>query len=108
MPQTSLSANGSLMLSVPQTLRPGRKRFKRGDAGRRQEEAPQQESAWRLAGACEWLDTQCDAEGPFFMGPKVRLCSDSFACAAECMRGTGSGFSDQRWRRGFGGCSRSL
>lgn len=75
MPQTSLSANGSLMLSMPQTLRPGRKRFKRGDAGRRQEEAPQQESAWRLAGACEWLDAQCDAEGPFFMGPIVRLCA---------------------------------
>ena len=105
----SQGASGSLVLSVPQTplacLLVGSASRAPGGAGRRQEEAPQQESAWRLAGACQWLDAQCDAEGPFFMGPKVRLCiltrDPRSACAAPAPAG-------KRWNRGFEGRSRGL
>jgi len=45
----------------------------------RQDEEAQREAAWRLAVACEWLDAQCDAEGPYFMGPQFSLVDAALA-----------------------------
>lgn len=45
----------------------------------RQDKAEQEEAAGQLSRACEWLDCHCDADGPYFLGPKFTLVDAALA-----------------------------
>lgn len=67
----------------------------------RQEMEAQQECRERLAGVLEWLDSQADAEGPFFLGRQASgtaTCIEACAMAGRfCMRNEFAAFPSLCW-----------